>query len=79
MSGIIYRPGGPVSLVGRSGEPAIGRTDSSGRCRWCGRSTGNTRGVIEHIDRTPGGTDWAEHIACRPLPDPDPRLADWRI
>jgi hypothetical protein len=81
VSGIFYRPGGPVSLVGRPDEPTVRRSQESAlRCRWCGRSTtGDTRQVIEHIDRTRADGDWSEHIDCRPLADPDPPDSDWRL
>lgn len=87
MSGIIYRPGGRVSLVGRPGEPTVRRSQESAlRCRWCGRSTaGDTRQVIEHIDHSPGGVSWAEHAQCPPThrkPRRDYLAAnpdDWRL
>ena len=77
--GIIYRPYGSVRPVGR-GEPTSRRSQEAAlRCRWCGRPTANTRGVIEHIDQSPGGTDWSEHVDCRLLPDRLDTNTDWRI
>jgi hypothetical protein len=73
-----------VRRIYGSVEP-VGRSDASGRCRRCGRPTGNTPGVIEHIDHSLGGVTWVEHAQCPPTPRkprrdylaPDPD--DWRL
>jgi hypothetical protein len=82
VSEIVRRPGGTVSLVpaSRRLQTRVKRAAAPTHCRWCGRSTSNQRGVVEHFDYSPGGVHWAEHAACTPkqkdwlAPEPSWRL-----
>jgi hypothetical protein len=67
---LVYRP--------EAAGPTGARSESMLPCRWCGQLAGFGRGDILHVDETPGGATWAEHVHCRSRPRRD-YLMDGRI